>query len=350
MKDLQGRAFALDPQTGAAVQVIAYFDALAESRAGLEATVRGVAALTECPARLVAPDGLVRIRVHPDGRREDAAGHDADPVWPRALVGGCQAVLAIERDGAAHPTDALVLERAAGVLRDVVDRVWGVAPEQHPDDSAVVEVLVDRRVSPRIRLRAARTLGLDTQTRARVLATTSGPHIQPVGRDAMRQDAAPPDRGPQRLGTDECRERTGVGPYVPVVDLPDSWDLARIALRLAAEGTEHDPGPRIVRADDLGGLVTLVQGFRPGSAPLPDVQALDKAAARAPGILAALHATAYATSIRAAAECLTVHHSTLQERINQAVPLLGWDIRTPRGRLRLQLALHLRHLHHTEMP
>ncbi|MFF2846357.1 helix-turn-helix domain-containing protein [Streptomyces sp. NPDC058001] len=44
---------------------------------------------------------------------------------------------------------------------------------------------------------------------------------------------------------------------------------------------------------------------------------------------------------------LTVHHSTLQERLSQAEHLLGWDVHTPQGRLRLQLALAVRRLRRT---
>jgi DNA-binding PucR family transcriptional regulator len=41
---------------------------------------------------------------------------------------------------------------------------------------------------------------------------------------------------------------------------------------------------------------------------------------------------------------LRVHHSTLQDRITHAEHLLGWTVREPAGRLRLQLALALRRL------
>jgi DNA-binding PucR family transcriptional regulator len=51
------------------------------------------------------------------------------------------------------------------------------------------------------------------------------------------------------------------------------------------------------------------------------------------------------SSLRAAATALRVHHSTLQDRISHAEPLLGWNVREPHGRLRLQLALALRRLH-----
>jgi hypothetical protein len=52
MKDLEVRLAALDPDAGAAIRVIGYFDRLTEAGAGLEAIVRGAAVLAGCPARL----------------------------------------------------------------------------------------------------------------------------------------------------------------------------------------------------------------------------------------------------------------------------------------------------------
>ncbi|MFE1311942.1 hypothetical protein [Streptomyces sp. NPDC058755] len=83
MKELAGRLAALDPDAGAAVRVIAYFDRPAETRAGLEALVRGAAVLAGCPARLVDAERRVTLRVEPDGRRR-APETDADPDWPSA--------------------------------------------------------------------------------------------------------------------------------------------------------------------------------------------------------------------------------------------------------------------------
>ncbi|GID29343.1 hypothetical protein Abr02nite_43260 [Paractinoplanes brasiliensis] len=39
-----------------------------------------------------------------------------------------------------------------------------------------------------------------------------------------------------------------------------------------------------------------------------------------------------------------MHHSTLQDRLAHTLPVLGWEVRDPHGRLRLQLALALRRL------
>jgi DNA-binding PucR family transcriptional regulator len=93
----------------------------------------------------------------------------------------------------------------------------------------------------------------------------------------------------------------------------------------------------------LGGLALLADVPDPGD--VPDVRALDHAAAGAPWLLITLDAVATTISLRAAANALRLHHSTLQDRITHAEHLLGWPVREPPGRLRLQLALALRRLH-----
>ena len=63
MQELVGRLAQLDPDAGAAVKVIAYFDRLVEGRAGLEPIVRGAAVLAGCAARLVDEDRRVQVRI-----------------------------------------------------------------------------------------------------------------------------------------------------------------------------------------------------------------------------------------------------------------------------------------------
>jgi hypothetical protein len=326
MKELAGRLTALDPDAGAAVRVIAYFDRLAEGRAGLEALVRGAAVLAGVPARLVDADRRVRVRVEADGTRRDS-DVPPEPAWPSAaLVPGGAPALWLERTTAGPSVvDAVILERAAGAVRLVLDRTRGRAPA---DDPALVETVLDATAPEAARLHAARRLGLHPAARARALAPLDGrPRIVPA-----LPDAAPP------VG------RVGVGSAVPVLDLPRSWAEARTALRFTAEGTVQDPGPRVVHADELGGIALLADLVVPGAEPPPDARSLEAAAATAPWLLATLHAVATTASLRAAAGEINVHHSTLQERLTHAEHQLGWPLRTPQGRLRLQLALAMRHL------
>lgn len=326
MKELAGRLTALDPDAGAAVRVIAYFDRLAESRAGVEALVRGAAVLAGVPARLVDTDRRVRIRVEPDGTRHDT-DLPPDPQWPStALTPDGAPALWLERTGAMPSVvDAVILERAAGAARVVLDRTRGRAPL---DDPALVETLLDATAAEPARLHAARRLGLAPAAPARALATPGGrPRVLP----ADARDTIPAGR-------------VGVGPAVPVPDLPHSWAAARTALRFTADGTPQDPGPRVVYADELGGIALLATLVAPGADPPPDVHAVEAAAGDAPWLLTTLHAVTTTASLRAAAAEANVHHSTLQDRLVHAEHLLGWPVRTPQGRLRLHLALTMRRL------
>ncbi|WP_333737069.1 helix-turn-helix domain-containing protein [Streptomyces sp. IBSBF 2806] len=326
MKELAGRLTALDPDAGEAVQVIAYFDRLAESRAGVEALVRGAAVLSGVPARLVDPDRLVRVRVEADGTRRDT-GLPPDPTWPSAALtpGGAPALWLERADAQPSVVDAVILERAAGAARLVLDRTRGRAPL---DDPALVETLLDATAADPARLHAARRLGLDPAASFRAVAVPDGPpRVLPAGL-----------RHPVAVG------RAGVGPAAPVTGLPRSWAAARTALRFAAEGTAQDPGPRVVHADELGGIALLADLVVPGAEAPADVQAVEAAAADAPWLLATLHAVAATASLRAAAAEANVHHSTLQDRLAHAEHLLGWPVRTPQGRLRLHLALTMRRL------
>ncbi|MET7571347.1 helix-turn-helix domain-containing protein [Streptomyces sp. NPDC005492] len=359
MKELAGRLTALDPDAGAAVRVIGYFDRLAESRAGLEALVRGAAVLAGCAARLVDGERRVRVRVEADGTRRDSES-PPDPAWPSAaLTPGGASALWLERAAEAEPSvvDAVILERAAGAVRLVLDRTRGRVPA---DDPELVETLLDATAPETARLHAARRLGLDTAdpaTRARVVAPLDGrPRVVAAPRDTGTSGARPPSVGPRADGDPQTATvmahadaelsagRLGIGPAVPVLDLPRSWAAARTALRFTADGTAQDPGPRIAYADELGGIALLAELVAPGAEPPPDVHDLEAAAANAPWLLATLNAVATTTSLRAAAAEINVHHSTLQDRLAHAESLLGWPVRTPQGRLRLQLALTMRHL------
>ncbi|WP_367319199.1 helix-turn-helix domain-containing protein [Streptomyces sp. HUAS ZL42] len=330
MKELAGRLTALDPDAGAAVRVIAYFDRLAESRAGVEALVRGAAVLAGVPARLVDAERQVRVRVEADGTRRDADG-PPEAAWPCAALtpGGVPALWLERAEPEPSVVDAVILERAAGAVRLVLDRTRGRAPL---DDPALVETALDATAPQTARLHAARRLGLDPGGRARALAPLDGrPRLVPGDADDRPHAGLP-------------HGRVGVGPAVPVPDLPRSWAAARTALRFTADDTAQDPGQSVVYADELGGIALLADLVAPGAEPPPDVRALEAAAGAVPWLLVTLHAVASTASLRAAAAEVNVHHSTLQDRLAHAEHLLGWPVRTPQGRLRLQLALMMRRL------
>ena len=347
MKDLEVRLAALDPDAGAAVRVIGYFDRLAEAGGGLEAIVRGAAVLTGCPARLTDEERRLSLRVEPDGAH-GAPGAPPDRSWLNADVGPAGggtggAVLWLERPGPAGPVEAMVLERAAAAVRVVLVRTRGRAPVRAGDDAAAVEVLIDAGAPPEARRHAAHVLGLTGAAQVRAVVLARGTGIEPVIWAEPGAGARPKaDREP--VPNPQDSPRSGIGKAVSLDCVPQSWDTARTALRFTAEGTGDDPGPRSVRYDELGGLALLADSVGPATPLIPDELALEHAAAAAPWMLATLNAVAASASLRGAAAALLVHHSTLQERIEHAERLLGWTIRKPDGRQRLHLALALRRL------
>lgn len=331
MRDLTVRLSALDPDAGAALRVVSYFDELAAGRAGLHAIVRGATTLTGSPAGFLDARRHLRLRVDPAGQ-DDAGDPSAtpDPAWPSAAVDD-GAVLWLERPGPPRVVDAVVLERAAALARTVLERTRPLTPGSTAaaGDADLLEVVLDPRTGSTDRAHAARALGLPSGTPCRAVAPAGGAVV-------VRAAAADPAPGPRRAG---------VGPVGTVDDLPGSAVAARLALRLTAEGTATDPGPRVVHAEAAQGLVLLAASVPTGAPPVPDVEALERAAVLAPWMLGTLDVVANTATRRSAATVLGVHHSTVQARLVTARRVLGWELQEPAGLQRLQLALVLRRLH-----
>lgn len=318
VNDLVLRLAELDPQASDALRVIGHFDSLVASQAGLQSIVRGAATLAGCAVRLTDPEHRLVVRVGADGVAAPPVAPE-DARWPSTPVTAGGAVLWLETSRTPGTLEAVVLERAAAAAQAVLQRTRG---RRRAHDQALVEVVLDADADRAERVAAAARLGLTGPCRAVALEG-----------DAL---VAPADR-PVPAG-----RRAGVGPAVDAADLPASWAAARLALRLTADGTTEDPGPRVVYADELGAVALVVAAADARTGPVPDVRTLDRASAGRPWLLATLDAVARTGSLRDAARVLQVHHSTLQERLTSAEGLLGWRVRSAEGRLRLQVALLLR--------
>ncbi len=311
---------ALDPDAGVAVQVIAQFDALVEGRAGLEPILCAAAAATRCPVRLLHADLGLDVRADPSGRVERDVGGRPSAEWLCIpLVGGGESAIWLER-AADSPSlvDAMVLERTAFAAREVLHR-------SHGHETAAVETLLDPHASDRQRRSAAIRHGLPLGVPVRAVARAGqSPRIEVLG-----------------VAVTDVVVRTGIGPYGDLADLPESWRQADLALAFAADGSDRDPGPITVCATELGVLAALADGLD-ARQPTADISALEDVAQTAPWALRTLDAFVSHAGIRRAAEALFVHHSTLQDRVVGLEHRLGWKIREPQGRFRLQLALAAR--------
>ncbi|CAM5601821.1 helix-turn-helix domain-containing protein [Streptomyces griseorubiginosus] len=322
MEELAGRLAPLDPDAGSALRVVSYYDELLAHRGGLESVVRGAAVLSGAPARMMIPGWRCAIRILPDGRRDDEPS-PAEAGWASVSQPDPSVTLWIERLAPPGPVDAVILERALLAARTVLERTPGRLAISR-NDPATVEVAIDADAPPEARARAARQLGLTAGQLVRVVAWE--------GRPAQLQAAAQP------ISVADSRQRVGIGPAVPVKNAPDSAQAARLALRFASDADDH----RVVHADDLGVLLLLGETISEAHQRWrshPDVLAVQRAAGHAAWVLPTFDAVAVSDSLRTAAAILVVHHSTLQKRVSQFPRLLGWDVTTPSGRLRLQLAL-----------
>jgi len=211
MRDLTVRLDALDPEAGAALRVIAYFDDLVAHGAGLPAIVRGASILAACPAALVDPARHVRVRIGVGGVA--GAPGPRDPGWPWTAVGP-DGELWLERDDEPRPIDAMVLERAAAAIGSVDRRARGRAAHGRADADA--RILLDPASSAPARSAAAQRLHLSPTVQVRAVATASGMRIEPAG------DPVP------------AAGRAGIGPAGSPDELPGSAAAARLALRLTA--------------------------------------------------------------------------------------------------------------------
>ncbi|MGV9664721.1 hypothetical protein [Nocardia niigatensis] len=195
----------LAADSAAVLRVIAHFDAFDESAADADTVVRAAALLAECPVGASWPSGTV-IRYDAAGRLLSSIGTPADAVgsdpavWlerqaavdspatresdaPRrtGTAAGSrnrQRHNADSRD-AAHPLDAVVLDRLRHCLRVVSARQ--AANPLRMDDPALLEVVLSEKERREDRVRAMRLLGLDPARATRVLAVAG-----PGAADAVR--------------------------------------------------------------------------------------------------------------------------------------------------------------------
>jgi len=322
MQELVGRLTALDPQASETLKVVSYFDTLVGGGVGLDSLLRGAAVLTGTAAGYAASKGGRSLRVGPGGDQlvmTDAAASD----WPsRETSDGSRVWL--ERDGAAHANDAMVLERLALAVAITTAR-------RSNTSDAAVEVVVSAGASSAERAVAAAKLRLDAAPAIRVVVLgAEGP--SPIEGPTS---VVATSRGLARvvLVVGEVRVpagvRAGIGVAGAADRLPSSFASALIALRL---GTSVEP---VVDAAELGALLFVAEAADRHDEPHPDAAALAALDARGRSVL---DAVADAGSVRAAASDLGMHHSSVQARLDALAEVLGYDPRTPAGRTRYALA------------
>lgn len=337
MQGLVWRLKALDPEASESLKVIAYFDALVDGHASAQVVLSGAAVLSGCPAGY-ATDGNT-VRVDASGTKTDVgapAPGAPDGGWPGHAFGDGGRVW-IERTGPAFANDEMILERVAIALGISFDRTSPVAASRR-----AVETLLDGAAPLDRRMDAVAMLHLDRQTSYRVVAVPVSTDM--AGPSAVIYTAVGPVRAAVlRFSTPEAMDAqnpqpgstAGVGLATTPESLHRSWATALLALRLTS--------PRHPRqlADDLGSLLVFAEAANASSYETPDLTALKRLLTSQPKALALLESIAETTSLRAVAEEIGLHHSSVQTRAAEYSTALGFDIRTAAGRVRLSLVLIL---------
>lgn len=355
MFGLLRRLSALDADAASAVRVIGFFDALVEQGAAIDLILRQTAALTECPVGVRSSGSQLSERLEPGGEMRfggpPASAHryqlpSGDEVW-------------LERDGAEHPLDDLVLERFA--LAAAVAFGRGQQDLSALDQSALLQLAVSASTPDSARRRMLERLGIRAAATVHVLAM-AGPADQfdELGRRLPGKHRARVGpiglllavQKPQDALAVPVGSRVGIAPPHLATELPEAWRQACTALRFTAASTHPAPPyptyePPVVRFDDLGSFGPIAEALTADQiSALPDVIALDKLAELPGGeeMLHTLEAVAATDSLRRAAAILHMHHNSVAHRVARAEQVLGFSVADLYARPRLMLAIGLRRI------
>jgi hypothetical protein len=326
MQELLGRLTALDPEASETLKVVSYFDALVANGVGLPSLVRGAAALAGVPVGCSIRDRATRMSAV--GERLPA-GPASSTGWMSKDAGG--GVVWIEREGRPHVNDAMVLERLSIAI--------AITTARHADGVGAVETALSGHSSDEERHVALARLRLDTVPVLRAIASTPDVPAPPGAATSIIVTPWGPARAV--LGTPATEPpagaRAGIGVRSTRERVHESWRSALVSLRLTT------PSRATVDAEELGVLLVLADAADARAEPVPDVAALE---ALDPRSLDLLDAIADLDSMRAAASRLGLHHSTVQQQSAALSRSLGYDPRTPSGRVRYTLARTLQRLSH----
>lgn len=351
--------------SAAVLRIIAYFDDLDESSVNADTVVRSAALAAECSVGARWASGTV-IRYDMTGRLDV----DGDlPDMPAKLD---KPAVWLERTGAEHPLDAVLLDRVRHLLRMMTTRV--VVPVQ-VDDPALLELVLSDRAARAERAQAIRLLGFDatrevrilavsTQSSARALRVIMGELPEKPMRSAVTDTAtallcyasedartlsdrlnaaivsAFPSPPPAGAGWGPW---VGIGASTNLFAASTSWQQAQQALRFASSTLY---GRRAVAYERLSALELL------SDLPLDrvlrhrDILRINEIASRKTGALEVDTVEAFCVlgSLRRTAVELHLHHSTVATRLAHVESAMGWDLSDPIDRFMATLLLIVRRI------
>jgi hypothetical protein len=364
MQGLMLKLLNVDAAGERALRVVSYFDQLLVHQPNLESVVRASAILADCPVGLVLPRIGLRLRFGPDGIELGAGAPPADSNQlaidgPDDREGG---LVWLEREGSHGDLDDFILERMALTVAGVLMRS---APLVDVDlatglsDPALAQLLVNEKANEAERSRAARLMGIDQSSHIQLVAVQSDfsrpSYVERLAADLRagwkRQAFAAQmskdvvivvaiGRDPVSWDAVSVEGRAASSGVVEVLEAPEAWRQARVALRFAGLGSAW---PNQLDAAQVG-VLSVLPAIDPAAVRAdPDVRRIESLAA-APGgaeSIRILDIVLHSETLRSAAREANFHHSSIQSRLAGIEKRYGLTLRTGRDRQRLSTALLL---------
>ena len=357
MRGLLLRLSDLDPNAGAYLRVIEYFDRLVNNGVSLEALTRASAALSGCTAGLRDEDSGRVIRFDSNGQSSpplvQPVGIEIPVMIDDVIVGHVW----LERENP-EPLDEILVERMAVTA----GARWRPLRSIEGTDPALLELVISSAAEDQDRIRALRLMGLSPvqDIRAMAISVSDGDPSEIMQTIVSSMTAAGGITRSAILGTSgailiqipqiklqeslenlsgrsDSKIRIGLGHSVPASRATESWTTARVASRFA--DAWHNKST-VVNYEELGALAILATIPSEIAMANPDVKALGALAQMESGEqdIEILLSVTWNGSARQAAAELFMHHSSITNRLKHIEDALGLSIQDPVGRLRAQIA------------
>ncbi|MGF0257761.1 helix-turn-helix domain-containing protein [Rhodococcus erythropolis] len=348
MQGLMYRLAELDADSAGLVRVIDYFDTLVRHGSDTASLLRASAQLADC---VVGIEIVEHGRSKKNLRRCDPRGRwSPEPQFPPSMardIAVDDEVLGkvwIERPGAHFPLDEMLVDRMALTAAIILQ------PRRLPTEAEHTRNLLFPMDELAV-LTSCAGLGIEPQTPVRVMATKAvSDTADGTAHLVISQDCTPG----KAVGIEADGEYLNLvaGSFAPTPELSESAlsSSIRAGISLAASASEVNTilstarfaraqasaTTPIVNADDLGALNLLAPGSHIDHSRIPDLVLAEEIGDTKQGLelLETLRAYLQSGTLRAAADSMHLHHSSVAHRLAKLSQHVGFHVDTIENRAR----------------
>lgn len=325
MQGLMYRLAELDADSAGLVRVIDYFDALIRHGADTSALLRASAALADCVVGMDI-DGTQgghrsRARCDPDGRWLDPGEGEKSATKDVTVDSRTMGSVWIERAGPAVALDDMLVDRMALTAATILLPRQGPSHADHTrtvlfpmDENALLDSLAALNIEPKTLVRVA--ISKASGARADSGPTAGLSTTVSVGDEMLRILPAEPVVPSAITGA------VGVSLALAASDIHRHLGNARFALAQA------DDAESVVVADRFGALNLLDPGNTLRIEDIPDLERAVEASTTDSGseLIGTLRAYLGAGTLRATADRMHLHHSSVAHRLVKLSEAVGYPV------------------------